>query len=91
MGAESLVSLGGTAVKEEIREVVSEERKRIEELPRHLQEFPQHPETHREDDCFVLLKVVPRETSYVPPGNAKGPYSHRYHNNNPQLCGHRYS
>ncbi|KAK5892508.1 hypothetical protein CesoFtcFv8_012878 [Champsocephalus esox] len=67
MGAESLVSLGGTAVKEEIREVVSEERKRIEELPRHLQEFPQQPETHREDDGFVLLTVVPRETSYVPP------------------------
>ncbi|KAL3060397.1 hypothetical protein OYC64_014868 [Pagothenia borchgrevinki] len=67
MGAESLVSLGGTAVKEEIREVVSEERKRIEEVPRHPQEIPQQPETHREDDWFVLLKVVPRETSYVPP------------------------
>ncbi|XP_033983705.1 uncharacterized protein LOC117480474 isoform X3 [Trematomus bernacchii] len=67
MGPESLVSLGGTAVKEEIREVVSEERKIIEEVPRHPQEIPQQPETHREDDWFVLLKVVPRETSYVPP------------------------
>ncbi|XP_044063520.1 uncharacterized protein LOC122881404 isoform X14 [Siniperca chuatsi] len=64
--AETLVTVVGTAVDEEIREVVAEERKITEEAPRHLQEIPQQPVTER-DDWFVLLDVVSRETSYVPP------------------------
>ncbi|XP_029307448.1 uncharacterized protein LOC115021278 isoform X4 [Cottoperca gobio] len=67
MGAESFVSVVGAAVKEEIREVVSEERTIIEEAPRPLQEIPQQPVTARDDDWFVLLDVGPRETSYVAP------------------------
>lgn len=70
MDAESFVSVVGTAV-DEIREVVAEQRKIIAEAPRHLQEIPQV--TDREDDWFVLLDVVPREASYVPPGIAKIP------------------
>ncbi|XP_070690933.1 uncharacterized protein [Pempheris klunzingeri] len=65
MDAESFVSVVGTAVDEEIREVVAEERKIIEEAPRLLQEIPQV--TDRDDDWLVLLDVAPRETSYVPP------------------------
>ncbi|XP_034466738.1 uncharacterized protein LOC117776691 isoform X5 [Hippoglossus hippoglossus] len=66
MEAESFVSLVGTAADEEIKVVVVEERKIIEEAPT-LQEIAQRPVTDREDDWFVLLDVVPRETSYVPP------------------------
>ncbi|XP_039662865.1 titin-like isoform X7 [Perca fluviatilis] len=62
MGPDSFVSVALTAAEEEIREVVA-----IEESPRHLQEIPQQPLTDRADDWFVLLDVVPRETSYVPP------------------------
>ncbi|XP_028436502.1 uncharacterized protein LOC114557282 isoform X6 [Perca flavescens] len=62
MGPDSFVSVALTAAEEEIREVVA-----IEESPRHLQEIPQQPLTDRDDDWFVLLDVVPRETSYVPP------------------------
>ncbi|XP_018543491.2 uncharacterized protein LOC108890900 isoform X4 [Lates calcarifer] len=65
--AESFVSVVGAAADEEIREVVVEERKIIEEAPRYLQEIPQQPVTERDDDWFVLLDIVPRETSYVPP------------------------
>ncbi|XP_039973220.1 uncharacterized protein LOC120783904 isoform X3 [Xiphias gladius] len=67
MEAESFVSVVGTAADEEIREVVVEERKIIEKAPRHLQEIPQQPGIERDDDWFVLLAVVPKETSYVPP------------------------
>lgn len=73
MDAESFVSVVGTAADEEIREVVAEERKIIEEAPRHLEEIPQQPVTNRDDDWFVLLDIVPRETSYVPPGITKLP------------------
>ncbi|XP_035020391.2 uncharacterized protein LOC118114199 isoform X4 [Hippoglossus stenolepis] len=66
MEAESFVSVVGTAADEEIKVVVVEERKIIEEAPT-LQEIAQRPVTDREDDWFVLLDVVPRETSYVPP------------------------
>ncbi|CAB1416778.1 unnamed protein product [Pleuronectes platessa] len=66
MEAESIVSVGGAAA-DEIREVVVEERKIIEEAPRRLQEIAQRPVTDRDDDWFVLLDVVPRETPYVPP------------------------
>ncbi|XP_070821751.1 uncharacterized protein [Chaetodon trifascialis] len=65
--AESFVSVVGAAADDEIRQVVAEERKVIEEAPRRLQEIPQQPVTERDDDWFVLLDVVPRETSYVPP------------------------
>ncbi|XP_042345169.1 uncharacterized protein LOC121945189 isoform X2 [Plectropomus leopardus] len=71
IGAESFVSVTQTAVKEEIKEVVAEERKTVEEVPRLLQEIPQQPVTNRDDDWFVLLDVVPRETTYVPPVTLK--------------------
>ncbi|XP_070767718.1 uncharacterized protein [Enoplosus armatus] len=67
MDTESFVSVVGTAADEEIREVIAEERKIIEEAPRHLQEIPQQPVTDRDDDWFVLLDVAPREALYVPP------------------------
>ncbi|XP_045901683.1 uncharacterized protein LOC123968783 isoform X4 [Micropterus dolomieu] len=70
--AASLVSVVGTAADEAIREVVAEERKVIEEAPRHLEEIPQQPVTDRDADWFVLLDVVPRGTSYVPPVMLKG-------------------
>lgn len=66
--AESFVSVVQTAAVEEIREVVSEERKITEEAPRHLQVIPQQPVRDRDDDWFMFLDVVPRQTSYVPPG-----------------------
>ncbi|XP_071325079.1 uncharacterized protein [Trachinotus anak] len=66
MEAESFVSVAGAAAHE-IREVVVEERKIIEEAPRRPQEILLQPMTDRDDDWFVLLDVVPRETSYVPP------------------------
>ncbi|CAJ1061675.1 titin-like [Xyrichtys novacula] len=65
--AESFVSVVQTAAVKEIREVVSEEGKIIEEAQRDLQVIPRQPVTGRDDDWFVLLNVVPRETSYVPP------------------------
>ncbi|XP_032374153.1 uncharacterized protein LOC116690995 isoform X6 [Etheostoma spectabile] len=68
MGAERFVSVSA----EEIREVVSEERKIIEEAPRHLQEIPQQPVTTKDDDWFVLLDVVPRKRQYVPPVTLPG-------------------
>ncbi|XP_036930180.1 titin-like isoform X4 [Acanthopagrus latus] len=67
LDTKSFVSVVQTAPDEEIREVVAEERKIIQEAPRLLQEIPQQPVTDRDDDWFVLLDVVPRETSYVPP------------------------
>ncbi|XP_062254580.1 uncharacterized protein LOC133964485 isoform X4 [Platichthys flesus] len=66
MEAESIFFVGGAAA-DEIREVVVEERKIIEEAPRRLQEIAQWPVTDRDEDWFVLLDVVPRETSFVPP------------------------
>ncbi|XP_074539406.1 uncharacterized protein LOC141800641 isoform X1 [Halichoeres trimaculatus] len=67
LGAESFVSVVPTAAVEEIREVVSEETKITEEAPRDLQVVPQQPVRDRDDDWFVLLGVVLRQTSYVPP------------------------
>lgn len=64
--AESFVSGVETAAVEEIREAVAEERKITEAAP----ERPLQSVAGREDDWFVLLDVVPRETSYVPPGIA---------------------
>lgn len=66
--AESFVSGVETAAVEEIREAVAEERKIIEAAPERPQEIPLLSAAGREDDWFVLLDVVPRETSYVPPG-----------------------
>ncbi|XP_034731209.1 uncharacterized protein LOC117946871 isoform X15 [Etheostoma cragini] len=62
MGPESFDSVTQTTAEEEIRKVVA-----VEESPRPLQEIPQQPLADRDDDWFVLLDVVPRETSYVPP------------------------
>ncbi|KAK9513643.1 hypothetical protein VZT92_027159 [Zoarces viviparus] len=67
LGAEGFVSVAGTATEEDVREVVAEETKTVEEAPRHLQEMPQQPLPDRDDDWFVLLDVVPREAAYVPP------------------------
>ncbi len=68
--AESFVSVAGAAA-EEIREVVVEEKKIIEEAP----QVPQPPVTvkEREDDWFVLLDAIPREAPYVPPGTVTIP------------------
>ena len=67
------------AAEEEIREVVAiEEQKIIEEAPTQLQDIPQQPVTDREDDWFVLLDVVPRDTSYVPPGKIPRPATRLY-------------
>lgn len=74
MGAESFVSVDGTAA-DEIRKVVFEERKIIEEAPRLLQETPRQPVTDGDDDWFVWLDVVSKETTYVPSGIAKIPCS----------------
>lgn len=68
--AESFVSGVETAAVEEIREAVAEERKIIEAAPERPQEIPLQSAAGREDDWFVLLDVVPQETSYVPPGIA---------------------
>lgn len=68
--AESFVPVVETAAVEEIREAVAEERKIIEVAPERPQEIPLQSAAGREDDWFVLLDVVPRETSYVPPGIA---------------------
>lgn len=73
LDTKSFVSVAQTAPDEEIREVVAEEKKIIQEAPRLLKEIPQQPVTDRDDDWFLLLDVVPRETSYVPPGIAKIP------------------
>ncbi|XP_029927918.1 titin-like isoform X2 [Myripristis murdjan] len=56
-----------TAEREERREIIVEELKTRAEEPRQLQEITRQPVPEREDDWFVLLDVVPRETSYVPP------------------------
>ncbi len=87
--AESFVSVVGPSADEEIREVLTEERSITEKVPRlvdedrkitemagrRLQEVPQLPVTvtERNDDWWVLLDVLPRETSYVPPGIAEIP------------------
>lgn len=83
MDAESFVAVVQTAAEEQRKEVVVEERNIIEEAPRPLQEIQQQPVRERDDnwfvqqvkerddDWFVLLDVVPRQTSYVPPGTSK--------------------
>ncbi|XP_051813077.1 uncharacterized protein LOC110969054 isoform X3 [Acanthochromis polyacanthus] len=68
---ESFVSVAATVEAEVSKEVEVEERKTIEETPRYLQEIPAPPVAIRDDDWFVLLDVLPRETAYVPPVVAK--------------------
>ncbi|KAK2910358.1 hypothetical protein Q8A73_008073 [Channa argus] len=53
-----------TPADEKITEVV-EQRQLIEEAPGRLQEIPQQPAA--DDNWFVLLDVIPRETHDVPP------------------------
>ncbi|XP_067366260.1 uncharacterized protein [Channa argus] len=60
--------LGKQPADEKITEVV-EQRQLIEEAPGRLQEIPQQPAA--DDNWFVLLDVIPRETHDVPPGIAK--------------------
>ncbi|XP_061771934.1 uncharacterized protein LOC133562090 isoform X5 [Nerophis ophidion] len=61
--AESLVSV--VEKFNEIRGVLLEERQMREEAPRHLPEIQQQLVKERDDDWFVLLDVVPKETTYV--------------------------
>lgn len=49
----------------EQREMKEEDTWRAPEIP------PPQTITERDDDWFLLWDVVPRETSYVPPGTAK--------------------
>jgi len=58
--------------------------------------IPEIPPTQtimdRDDDWFVLLDVVPRETSRAPPGTANIPRaaSQLHQRNRPELCGRSY-
>nr|XP_057940697.1 uncharacterized protein LOC131137133 isoform X3 [Doryrhamphus excisus] len=52
---------------EEIREVPLEESEISEQPPTHLPEFRQQLAKKRNDDWFVLLDVVAKETTIVPP------------------------
>ncbi|KAL6109075.1 uncharacterized protein ACO6RY_12286 [Pungitius sinensis] len=67
MGAENTESVAATATDEDARGVVAGERKMIEKASRYLQEIPNRPPPDRDDDWFVLLDVLPRESSYEPP------------------------
>lgn len=69
MGAESFVAVAATATQEDIEEVVSEEKMMMDAEPRRPLALRQ-PVLDRDDDWFVLLDAVPRETPYVPPGTA---------------------
>ena len=71
VGAESFVSVVKTATSEGIKEELAEERSVIDVVSMRLEEIPQVPVTARDDDGFVELDVVHRETSYVPPGITK--------------------
>ncbi|XP_071372176.1 uncharacterized protein [Centroberyx affinis] len=71
MDAEVFASEVDITADEERMEVIVEEIKIREEEPRYLQEIPRQPMRERDDDWFVLLDVVPRETSYVPPVTLK--------------------
>ncbi|XP_077430721.1 uncharacterized protein LOC144057263 isoform X3 [Vanacampus margaritifer] len=53
--------------REEIREVQLEKTERREEAPPYLQKIQQQPVKEQDDDWFVLLDVVSKETSYVAP------------------------
>nr|XP_040021533.1 uncharacterized protein LOC120810753 isoform X6 [Gasterosteus aculeatus aculeatus] len=66
MGAESFVAVAATATQEDIEEVVSEEKMMMDAEPRRPLALRQ-PVLDRDDDWFVLLDAVPRETPYVPP------------------------
>ena len=68
VGAESFVSVVKTATSEGIKEELADERSVIDVVSMRLEEIPQVSVTARDDDGFVELDVVPRETSYVPPG-----------------------
>ncbi|XP_062421474.1 uncharacterized protein LOC119198074 isoform X3 [Pungitius pungitius] len=67
MGAENAESVAATATDEDARGVVAGEGKMIEKASRYLQEIPNRPPPDRDDDWFVLLDVLPRESSYEPP------------------------
>ena len=65
MDDQSFVSVVGAA---EVEKVVVEERQVIQEPPRYLEEISQQSVADQVDDWFVLLDVLPRKTTYVPPG-----------------------
>lgn len=71
---ESFTSKTEITTVEEKRGIIVEERTIREEEIRLMPEIPPRQNiTKREDDWFVLLDVLQRETSYVPPGTAKIP------------------
>lgn len=65
----SVVELTTVEQREERRVTVMEEERRQEEVI-----LPPQPSREMDDDWFVQLDVVPRETSYIPPGT---PYNSR--------------
>ncbi|XP_041798225.1 uncharacterized protein LOC121610272 isoform X2 [Chelmon rostratus] len=66
-GKELIDAESFASADDETRGAAAEEGKVIEEAPRRLQEIPQQPVPERDDDWFVLLDALPKETSYVPP------------------------
>lgn len=72
-GKELIDAESFASADDETRGAAAEEGKVIEEALRRLQEIPQQPVPERDDDWFVLLDALPKETSYVPPGIAKIP------------------
>ncbi|XP_035528044.1 uncharacterized protein LOC118335725 [Morone saxatilis] len=68
-GGEYFSSTTEITTVEEKTEIIVEERQTREEEVWHIPEIPP-PQTitERDDDWFVLLDVIPRETPYVPPG-----------------------
>lgn len=66
--AESVFS--ETTAKEWFKGAAAEEIKIMDAAPVVLQEILQQPVRQREDDWFVLLDGVSRQTSFVPPGIA---------------------
>ncbi|KAM8868819.1 uncharacterized protein AB9W97_016473 isoform 7-T9 [Spinachia spinachia] len=66
VGADSFADVSATATGEDIEEVVSKEKKMLEAEPR-LPQVLWQPVLDGDDNWFVLLDAVPRDTPYVPP------------------------
>uniref|UniRef100_A0A3P8VCB8 Protein 4.1 n=2 Tax=Cynoglossus semilaevis TaxID=244447 RepID=A0A3P8VCB8_CYNSE len=64
-GTEKFVSVV-TAAADDIKETITVEKEMTEVASVQLQPIIQHPTTPRNDDWFMLLDVVPRESSYIP-------------------------
>lgn len=72
-GTEKFVSVV-TAAADDIKETITVEKEMTEVASVQLQPIIQHPTTPRNDDWFMLLDVVPRESSYIPSGTAEMRY-----------------